>query len=162
MDDIFILNSGGTFNKIYNKVNGLLEVDTTNKALKSIQKAWFTSFTYDSIINKDSLEFTNLDREKIVEYIKTLPQKKIVIIHGTDTIDLTAKALAKANLSKTIVLTGAMIPFSINTIEATANLAFALGFAKNAKEGVFIAIDGLVAHFNKIRKNKEKGVFELI
>ncbi len=162
MKDVFIVNTGGTFNKIYNKITGALEVDSNNLALKMIEKAWFASFPYDNIINKDSLEFTNKDRELLVEYVQALPQKKVVIIHGTDTIDLSAKELEKTNLKKTIVLTGAMIPFSISPIEATANLAFALGFAKNANEGVYIAIDGLVAPFDKIRKNKKEGKFELI
>jgi len=162
MQDILILSTGGTFNKIYNPINGNLDIDSSNKALKKIQKHWLSNFNYDSIINKDSLEFTNQDRETLKEYIKKSSYKKIVVIHGTDTMHLSAKYLADANLKKAIIFTGAMTPFSIDTIEATANLAQALGYIKNTKDGVYISMNGVVDEYTKVIKNRQLGKFELI
>jgi L-asparaginase len=160
MEEIFIINTGGTFNKIYNKVTGNLDVDDKNLTLKEIEKKLFTKLNYKNIINKDSLEFNNKDRKELCDLIKSLKYEKIVVIHGTDTIDLSAKEVFNLNLDKTIVFTGAMVPFFIDKVEATANLAFALGFCKNAKGGVYIAIDFIADDFRKVIKNKALGVFE--
>jgi len=160
MDNIYIISTGGTFNKVYNPLNGKLEVDSSNKALKKIEKNWLTKLHYTSIINKDSLDFTNNDRALLANFIKDIPYSKIVVIHGTDTIHLSAQEVAKLKLDKSIIFTGAMKPFSINKIEATANLAFAIGFIKSATNGVYIALNGVVDSYNKIIKNKELGKFE--
>jgi len=162
MNDILILSTGGTFNKIYNPINGNLEVDSTNKALKYIEQQWLTKLNYDSIINKDSLEFTNNDRKELLNYIKNSNYYKIIIIHGTDTMHLSAEFIANAKLNKTIVFTGAMVPFSINKVEATANLALSLGFIQNIKNGVYIAINGVANSYKKVIKNRDIGKFELI
>ena len=162
MRDILIINTGGTFNKIYNRVNGELQIDNKNRAIKKIEQSWLCKLNYISIINKDSLEFTNKDREELLTTIKNSSYKKIVVIHGTDTIDLSASFIAKANLDKTIVFTGAMVPFSIDTIEATANLSLALGFCKLSNSGVFIAINGIANSYKRVVKNRELGKFELI
>jgi len=162
MEEIFIINTGGTFNKVYNKVTGNLDVDNKNLTLKEIEKKLFTKLKYKNIINKDSLEFTNSDRKELCEFIKNLEFKKIVVIHGTDTINLSAKEVAKLNLNKTVVFTGAMVPFFVDKVEATANLAFALGFCKNAKSGVYIAIDFLAGDYKEIVKNKALGVFKKV
>ena len=160
MQDILIINTGGTFNKVYNKVTGTLDIDTSNSALKSIEKEWLCKLNYFNIINKDSLDFTTSDREELLKAIKSSDFKKIVVIHGTDTIDISAKFVADANLDKTIVFTGAMKPFSIDKIEATANLSLALGFCKLALKGVYIALNGVVDRFDRVIKNKRVGKFE--
>ncbi len=162
MKDTIIISTGGTFNKIYNKFTGKLDIDTTNSAIATIQKSWLSNFKYIDIINKDSLDFTTKDREELLNKIKELEYKKIVIIHGTDTIDITAKFLDNANLKKSIVLTGAMVPFSIDPIEATANLAFALGYIQNQENGVYIAINAAASSYKEVIKNRELGKFELI
>jgi len=162
MEDTIIISTGGTFNKIYNKITGELEIDTSNLALKTIQDRWLSNYKFINIINKDSLDFTPKDREELLNKIKELDYKKIVIIHGTDTIDITAKYLDSAKLEKTIVLTGAMVPFSIDPIEATANLSFAIGYANIAQNGVYIAINGVANSYKKVVKNRELGKFELI
>ncbi len=161
MRDILIINTGGTFNKIYNRLNGALEVDSTNKALKTIEQEWLCSLKYINIINKDSLEFTQDDRELLAHTIKGAKEQKIVVIHGTDTIDISAKFIDEQNFQKVIVFTGAMVPFSINSIEATANLSLALGFAKLANTGVYIALNGVVDSYTKVVKNRAKGKFTL-
>jgi L-asparaginase len=162
MEDVIIISTGGTFNKIYNKFTGNLDIDSTNSSIKTIMKYWLCKYKFINIINKDSLDFTTEDRELLLNTIKKLNYKKIVIIHGTDTIDITAKYLDKANLDKVIVLTGAMVPFSFNSIEATANLAYSLGYIQNLQKGVYIALNGISDTFDKVFKNRELGKFELI
>jgi L-asparaginase len=114
MKKILIINTGGTFNKIYNPITGELDIDTKNNALKSISQAWLIEFNTLNIIGKDSLEMTQKDREEILYHIKQSSYQEIIIVHGTDTMDQTAKYLAEAKLNKRIVLTGSMVPFSIN------------------------------------------------
>ena len=163
LDRIAFLSTGGTFNKIYNPITGQLDIETKGEALKSIAKAWLTRFEIHNIIGKDSLEMTTSDRAHIASLIKTINIEQIIIVHGTDTIDQTAHYLAAEKLNKKIVLTGSMIPFSINSIEATANLASAYGFVQGVPDtGIYIAMNGKIGTYQKIQKNKEKGLFELI
>lgn len=162
MKDILLINTGGTFNKIYNPLTGNLDIDTKGNAVKSIAEAWLTSLETINIINKDSLYMTDEDRLLIFQTIEKSDFQKIVIIHGTDTMDLTASYLESKNLEKTIVLTGAMVPFSINPIEATANLTSAHGFLQGfSNYGVFIAMNGKIELNPILKKNRERGYFEL-
>ena len=160
MNNIFIISTGGTFNKIYNRINGNLEIDLNNSALKSLEQNWLTKLNYKNIINKDSLDFTQKDRETLYSEIKNCKYNKIIVIHGTDTIDISAKYIFDKQIDKTIIFTGAMVPFSINPIEATANLTLALGYAKLAKNGVYISLNGIVDRFDNIIKNRKLGKFE--
>jgi L-asparaginase len=159
--DILIISTGGTFNKVYNRFSGELEIDGQNSALKTLEQSWLTKLNYKSIINKDSLDFTDRDREILANFIKNSNFSKIVVIHGTDTIDLSADRVAKLNLNKSIIFTGAMVPFSIDPIEATANLAQALGFIKLSQNGVYISLNGVVERYNLIYKDRSQGKFKL-
>jgi len=109
MKDIQIVSTGGTFNKIYNPLNGKLEIDRNNLALKEIQSKWLCQFNIDAIINKDSLDFTNQDREELTNYIQKSEFNKIIIIHGTDTMDLSAQYLASQNLNLKYTVTGIIL-----------------------------------------------------
>jgi len=161
MKKILIINTGGTFNKTYNPLTGNLDIDTEGLAIKSIAKAWLTKFKIKNIIGKDSLDMTNKDREVILNTIKDAKEKNIIIVHGTDTIDKTAEYLAKANLKKKIILTGAMVPYSINPIESTSNLCSSYGYLYTLKEkGIFISMNGVIKGYKRVVKNKEKGYFE--
>ncbi|MDO9207392.1 MAG: asparaginase domain-containing protein, partial [Sulfuricurvum sp.] len=84
------------------------------------------------------------------------------VVHGTDTMDLSAEAIARLALQKTVVFTGALIPFSIDPIEATANLAMAIGFAQRSCSGVYIVMQGICGQYNYVRKNRECGKFEYV
>ncbi len=161
MNSILILSTGGTFNKIYNPINGKLEIDKSNIALKCIEKKWLIKLNYDSIIHKDSLDFTDEDRELLAKYVSGCDYNKIVVIHGTDTIDLSSKVVDSKNIKKSIVFTGAMVPFSIDPIEATSNLALAIGFCQNANAGTYIAMNGLVSSYDRVIKNRDIGKFEI-
>ena len=161
MKKILIINTGGTFNKVYNSLTGNLDIETEGKAIHLIASAWLTRFKVQNIIGKDSLDMNNKDRAIIVDTIKAAKEKNIIIVHGTDTIDKTAKYLYKGKLNKKIVLTGAMVPYSINPIEATSNLCSSYGYLYGLKkEGIFISMNGIIKDYRRVVKNKEKGYFE--
>ena len=161
MNKFLIIDTGGTFNKIYNPLNGQLEIDKTNQALLSISKAWMIDFTIVNIIGKDSLDMTHEDRVVIAKTIKNSKFTNIIIIHGTDTMDKTADFLKKEGFDKKIILTGAMIPYSINPIEATANFTSAYGYLNSIKRSdIYISMHGVIELSENIIKNREKGKFE--
>jgi len=161
MKKILVINTGGTFNKVYNPLTGDLEIDKKGKAVKELKKLWLNSFKIINIIGKDSLDMTEQDRAKILKVIKSSSEKRVIIIHGTDTMDKTAEYLSKGNLNQKIVLTGAMVPYSINPIEATANFASAYGYILGIdKKGVNISMNGRIENHKRVIKNKEKGYFE--
>jgi L-asparaginase len=158
--EILIINTGGTFNKCYNPLTGRLDIDTQGEALQTIASKWLCHLEAINTIGKDSLEMTQSDREALAELIEQHPQKKILIIHGTDTIDLTASYLATHLSPRSIVLTGAMQPFSIDPLEATANFALAYGYLLgDPKCGLFIAMHGLIKPHDAIKKDRHLGKF---
>jgi len=160
--NILILNTGGTFNKIYDEISGKLIVPRNNNAINEILKmSNFTSCEVQGLLHKDSLEFKKKDRKLLKKIISKSSFQKIIIVHGTDTMDKTAKYLSSFIKNKTIVLTGAMIPYSINCVEATSNFSLAIGnIISNEKNDIFIAMHGNVQKYNQIKKNREIGVFE--
>lgn len=160
MSDILIINTGGTFNKAYNPINGELIVDCDSNALDAIMKHWLCEFKIINIIGKDSLEFEPEDRELMLQTINNHKNNKIIIIHGTDTMHITAEFLDESIKDKYIVLTGSMMPFSINSIEATANFAMSYGFLENCdKSKIYICMNGKIGEFTKVKKDKIQGKF---
>jgi len=161
MKKILIINTGGTFNKIYNPLTGNLDIEPTGKAIEDIAKNALTQFKVKNIIGKDSLDMTDDDRELIVNAIKKTEREHIIIVHGTDTIDKTAQFIAKEKINKKIILTGAMVPYSVNPIESTFNFASAFGYLQIIqKGGVYISMNGIIKDYKRVVKNKEKGYFE--
>ena len=166
MSKIIIIDTGGTFNKIYDEILGELTVPNNslavnkifNNSLKTNKKP-----VINGLIYKDSLAISKADRKLLLNEIKRCKSKKIIIIHGTDTMDKTAKILDKNFKNKTIVFVGAMKPFSIEPIEATANLMSAFGFLQNScKNGIYISMNGFIKNYKQIIKNKTIGVFECL
>ena len=159
---ILILNTGGTFNKTYNQISGKLLVTNSNKAILNIFKySKIDSIHVDGLIFKDSLDINKEDRNTLKDFINNSKYSQIIIVHGTDTMDITAKYLSKNTKNKTIVITGSMIPFSIDPIESTSNLMLAIGFLQNkVKNDIFIAMHGQVKRYTKIKKNRTIGKFE--
>lgn len=160
---MLILNTGGTFNKRYNLISGEMEVPYDNLAVEKI----LSKFTYDvemaGLIYKDSLDMDKDDRKMIAKIISASDDTYFIIIHGTDTMDMTASFLDEVLEGKVVVLTGAMVPFEIDPIEATSNLSMALGYAKTElKPGIYICMQGSVAEHDKFIKNKKLGKFELV
>lgn len=158
---ITILNTGGTFNKRYNPIKGQLEVPTDNIALDKIIKSCFNvEFDIKNIVSKDSLDFTQEDRKAILENIKNSTSDKIIIIHGTDTVDLTAKFIDGKVEGKKIVFTGAMVPMSIDEVEATMNFSQAIGFLNAPIEnGIYLSMHGSVIEYSKLKKDRSVGQF---
>ncbi|RBQ31182.1 asparaginase [Arcobacter sp. FW59] len=158
---IVVINTGGTFNKIYNPLTGELEVSKESLALQEIIKySYNIDFEVLNIISKDSLDMTDDDRENIVTTIKESKNNYFIVVHGTDTMDLSAKYVDEKVKDKTIIFTGAMLPMSINKVEATLNFAQAIGFL-NAKieNGVYISMHGSVKNYKNLIKNRELGQF---
>ena len=161
MKTILIINTGGTFNKVYNPLTGDLEIEREGKAFQSIAKYWLTPLKVVNIIGKDSLDMTNSDREEIKQTILNHPHHHVIVVHGTDTMEKSAHYLFNSRLNRTIILTGAMVPYSIEPIEAVANFASAYGYAQSLdKDGVFIAMNGVLSIYTEVYKNREKGYFE--
>ena len=160
---ITVINTGGTFNKRYNPIEGVLEVPNNNIALdKIINFCYNIEFEIHNIISKDSLDITNKDRQIIVDTVKQSKSKNIIIIHGTDTVDITSEFLKKQIYDKKIVFTGAMIPMSIDETEATMNFSLSLGFLSgDIKDGIYLAMHGVVVDASKLIKDKNKGQFLL-
>ena len=160
MEKILVINTGGTFNKIYNPVTGTLEVDQSGNVLEELIKKWQAEMHVVNIIGKDSLEMTNHDRLELLATIHQADEEKILIIHGTDTMDVTAAYLDDAEIEKKIVLTGAMVPYSIDPAEASANFAAAwtaLQFLES--NGIYIAMHGHVASYISLKKDRDAGRF---
>jgi L-asparaginase len=110
----------------------------------------------------DSLDMTDGDRQNILDNCKNAEEDKIIITHGTDTMTATARRLAEGNLDKTIVLTGAMIPFKFGSSDGLFNLGAALAFVQSLPAGVYIAMNGRCFDYDKVKKNRKTGVFEEI
>ncbi len=160
MKKILIIDTGGTFNKQYNPIEGFLEVDSGSQALLDISQKWQTEFEILSIIGKDSLEFTSGDRVLLLGTINLSDYEDIIVIHGTDTMDTTAAYLADAEMEKRVLLTGAMTPYSIDPVEAVANFASAFGYIQLLQEsGIYIAMHGIIAPYDKIAKERKIGRF---
>lgn len=155
-----IFNTGGTFNKRYDPIKGELYVPGDDYAIETIVRTFTTPVVIKGIMYKDSLDMDDDDRTLLVRRIQESEEGCIVVIHGTDTMDLSAEAVAAAGLNKVVVFTGAMVPFAIDPTEATANLSMAIGYAQNAAAGVYIVMQGVCGKHHTIQKNKVLGRFE--
>lgn len=160
---ILIINTGGTFNKRYDPIKGLLYVETSGLALEELASKWLCSFEMMHIIGKDSIDMSSHDRLELLAIISQSSFDDIIIVHGTDTMALTAEYLADADLEKRIILTGAMVPYAVDPVEATANFSSAYGTLQILeKDGVFISMNGIFEQYDKIRKERSKGRFILV
>lgn len=157
-----IINTGGTFNKRYDPIRGELFVPKDDLAIEAIFTLFAVDFPLQGIIYKDSLEMDVGDRIILGETIAVCEEDVLVVVHGTDTMDLSTEYVAGLGLDKTVVFTGAMVPFHIDPIEATANLAMAIGYARNVSAGVYIVIQGVMGSFKQVKKNKSIGKFEYV
>jgi len=116
--------------------------------------------TIQTVMMKDSLSMTPADREKIVQECQKSKEQKILITHGTDTMAETARVLGTTIRDKTIVLTGAMVPYAFGSSDGLFNLGSALAFLQTLPLGVYISMNGKFFHWDNARKNKTIGLFE--
>jgi L-asparaginase len=157
---IRILVTGGTFDKEYNELNGQLYFKDTHLSEMLRLSRCRLDVKIRTVMMVDSLEMTDADRVLIAQNCAKSPEKRIVITHGTDTMTDTAAAVAAAVTGKTIVLTGAMIPYQFGSSDGLFNLGSALSFVQVLPPGVYIAMNGKCFAWNRVRKNRDRAEFE--
>ncbi len=157
---IRIFITGGTFDKEYNELNGQLYFKDTH--IQELLKLGRCRVDVDirTLMMVDSLEMTEDDRQLIARQCQNSEEDKIIITHGTDTMAETAVVLAKETKDKTIVLTGAMIPYKFGSSDGLFNLGSALAFVQALPKGVYVAMNGRYFTWDNVRKNKQSGGFE--
>lgn len=160
---MLILNSGGTFNKIYNPQNGKLEIPYSNEVIERILQSADFDYAIAGVVYKDSQDMDMSDRKMLASIIMESSDDTFIIVHGTDTMGITAEFLSEIFEDRKIILTGSMRPFEIDNIEATLNFGMAIGFLKaKPQNGVYICMNGLIELSKNIVKNKSLGKFELV
>ncbi|MEO8172445.1 MAG: asparaginase domain-containing protein [Sediminibacterium sp.] len=159
---IRIFVTGGTFDKEYDLLTGNLFFKDTHMDELLLKGRNQMPVEITTLMMKDSLDMTSGDRQKIVRACVYSNEARIVITHGTDTMAETAAALAgKTGLgAKTIVMTGAMIPIKFGSSDGLFNLGSALAFVQSLQPGVYVAMNGRYFQWDKVRKNRETGIFE--
>jgi L-asparaginase len=152
--------TGGTIDKGYNEHNGELTLTHTHLPEMLTQSRCNIDIRLNTLLLKDSLEMLEDDREMILQACQTCPESLIVITHGTDTMTLTAQHLATQLNNKTIILLGAMIPYAVKQSDSLFNLGTAIAAVQCLPAGVYITMNGRIFNWDKVVKNKQKGVFE--
>lgn len=157
---IRVFVTGGTFDKEYNELDGKLFFKDTH--LNEMLNLGRCKLKVDvrTLMMVDSLEMTDQDRQIIMDHCLKAKEDKVVITHGTDTMDVTAKVLGATIKNKTVVLTGAMIPYKFGSSDGLFNLGSALAFVQTLPHGVYIAMNGKYFRWDNVRKNKRTGTFE--
>lgn len=159
---IRVFVTGGTFDKEYDMITGQLYFKDTH--LPEIFKLGRCDLDLQirTLMMVDSLQMTDNDRDLIAHHCKSTDEKHIVITHGTDTMVETAARLANENLDKTILITGAMIPYKFGSSDAFFNLGSALAFVQTLSPGVYVAMNGKFFNWDNVKKNKQTGMFETL
>jgi len=161
---IRIFVTGGTFDKEYHELTGTLAFKDTHLPEMLRLGRSRLDVAIETLMMIDSLEMTGADRALIVDRCRTAAEPRILVTHGTDTMVETARTLAAAFPAdeKTIVLTGAMIPYAFGSSDGLFNLGSALSFVQVLPPGVYIAMNGRSFPADRVRKNRDTGVFESI
>ena len=160
---IRIFVTGGTFDKQYNELTGTLAFTKTHLPEMLRLGRSRVEVAVETLMMIDSLDMTAADRARIVDRCRRATETHILITHGTDTMVETAHALATSVpplTEKTIVLTGAMVPYAFGSSDGLFNLGSALSFVQVLPPGVYVAMNGRYFPWDRVRKNKETGVFE--
>jgi L-asparaginase len=159
---IKIFVTGGTFDKEYNELNGTLFFKETHLLeMLSLGRSRI-DVKIKTLMMIDSLEMTDSDRKTIVDHCLKSKEERIVVTHGTDTMVETARYLARSITKKTVVLTGAMVPYKFGSSDGLFNLGSALAFVQTLPNGVYISMNGKYFLWDNVRKNRSAGEFEEI
>jgi L-asparaginase len=159
-EPIQIFVTGGTFDKEYDYITGTLYFRNTFVPAMLERGRCTLDFDVKTLMMVDSLQMTDADRTIILENCKNTKSNQILITHGTDTMDITAKVLAEAGLDKVIVITGAMVPYAFgSSSDGFFNLGAALAYIQTKPNGVYIAMNGKIFDWDKVFKNRETGYF---
>ncbi len=159
---VALIITGGTFDKAYDSIRGELTLSKTH--LPDILAMVGCTVSVRPVVEtlKDSLEMTDEDRAVIAAACADAPEQQVIVTHGTDTMTETARVLREAELGKTIVFTGAMVPFAVNGSDALFNLGGAFAAVQTLPAGVYVVMNGRVFRSDRVRKNRSSGVFEAI
>jgi len=157
---IALFATGGTFDKEYNELTGKLYFKQTHiPEILSLGRSRIP-VRIKILMMKDSLDMTTADRHTIASACRRAKEQRIVITHGTDTMELTARFLARTESGKTVVLTGAMIPYKFGSSDGLFNLGSALALAQVLPPGIYVAMNGRYFVWDSVTKNRDSGVFE--
>lgn len=160
---IRILVTGGTFDKEYDEVRGRLFFKDTHVHEMLAKGRSRVPVSIRTLMMIDSLEMTDADRALVVEQCRQSDEDRLVVTHGTDTMVETARAVAAAGLTgKTVVFTGAMIPYAFGSSDGLFNLGSALSFAQVLPPGVYVAMNGQIFPWDQVRKNRDTATFERV
>ena len=160
---IRILVTGGTFDKEYDELSGRLFFRETHLPEMLRRGRCLLDVAAETVMMIDSLELDDAGRARIVARARDCDERSVVITHGTDTMVETARALAGAHIErKTIVLTGAMVPYAFGSSDGLFNLGSALSFAQVLPPGVYVAMNGQHFAWDGVRKNTASGCFEAV
>jgi L-asparaginase len=159
---IRILVTGGTFDKEYDELTGRLYFKDTHIQEMLRLGRCRVPVAVETVMMRDSLEMTPRDRETIASRCREAREGWIVVTHGTDTMVETAEVLAAAGTGKSIVLTGAMVPWAFASSDGLFNLGSALSFVQLLPPGVYVAMNGRCFSWDNVRKDREQGIFEKI
>ena len=157
---IRILVTGGTFDKEYDEIHGRLFFKETHVEEMLKQGRSRVEVLIQTLMMMDSLEMTDAHRQQIVSACHSCEERRIVVTHGTDTMVDTARAIAAAVVGKTVVLTGAMVPYAFGSSDGMFNLGSALSFAQVLPAGVYVAMNGTIFDWEDVRKDRSSGTFE--
>ena len=156
-----IIATGGTFDKHYDEIKGVLGFSSSHLPAIVARARITLPVEVEQLPLLDSLDMGDADRQRILTACSQAPEQHIVIVHGTDTMRETAEVLGQAQLPKTIVLTGAMIPYAVANSDALFNLGFACGVAQTLQlGGVYVAMNGCIFPWDRVMKNREAGLFQ--
>lgn len=155
-----IFVTGGTFDKEYNEIEGSLYFKDTHLPEMLKLGRCKVDVQLRTLMMIDSLEMTDEDRHVLLDQCRKAREEKIVVTHGTDTMEQTAEMLGKSIVNKTVVLTGAMIPYKFGSSDGLFNLGSALAFVETLPHGVYIAMNGRYFTWDNVRKNRKTGEFE--
>lgn len=157
---IRLLITGGTFDKEYNELDGKLFFRETHLPEMLRLGRSRVPVRMKTLLMIDSLSMTAAQRRRILKECLAAKESRIVITHGTDTMPQTARLLGRSVKNKTVVLTGAMVPYKFGSSDGMFNLGSALSFAQTLPGGVYIAMNGRYFTWDNVRKNKTRGEFE--
>jgi L-asparaginase len=155
-----VIAAGGTFDKHYDEIAGRLDFGASMLPAVITRSRISQPVRLEQLPLMDSLDMDDTDRLRILDACRRAPEERVIIIHGTDTMPETAQVLGRAGLAKTIILTGAMIPYEIAASDALFNFGMAVGVAQTLPPGVYVAMGGQVFGWDNVRKDRAQGVFK--
>ena len=162
-DKIQVFITGGTFDKDYDYITGELFFKDTHLPQMFVRGRCTLDIDIKTLMMMDSLQMTQADRDIIAHNCERSPFEQIVITHGTDTMVKTAETIARRQMDKTVVITGAMIPYAFgNSSDGFFNLGAALAFVQTLPQGVYIAMNGRCCNWDNVRKNTDTGYFDTL